>query len=116
MNYIEVSPDTIPQKEIKQTQAVIDWGNGPDENHELQPLAPNLEGGTTSSFHITTPSSPEPAKKKTKQAGPITRPKKSKEKKQAEKDAAEAAYAAMEKEELVRIAPKELPRKEAIKR
>jgi DNA helicase INO80 len=105
------------QKKIKQTQATIDRGNGPDEMHEPTPLAPNLEGGTTSTFHITTPASPEPPKKKNKQqAGPVTRPKKSKEKKQAEKDAAEAAYAAMEKEELVRIAPKELPRKEAIKR
>jgi hypothetical protein len=105
------------QKKIKQIQAMINQDNSPDEIHELQPLVPNLEGGTTSSFHITTPASPEPAKKKTKkQAGPVTRPKKSKEKKQAEKDAAEAAYAAMEKEALVRIVPKELPRKEAIKR
>jgi DNA helicase INO80 len=105
------------QKKIKQTQATIDRGNGADEIHEPTAPAPNLEGGTTSTFHITTPASPEPSKKKSKQqAGPVTRPKKSKEKKQAEKDAAEAAYAAMEKEELVRIAPKELPRKEAIKR
>src|SRR5205823_435184 len=87
------------------------------EIHELTALAPNLEGGTISTFHITAPVSPEPSKKKSKQqAGPVTRPKKSKEKKQAEKDAAEAAYAAMEKEEPVRIAPKEFPRKEAIKR
>src|SRR5436305_3662213 len=43
------------QKKIKQTQALIDWSNGPDEIHELQPLAPNLEDGITSSFHITTP-------------------------------------------------------------
>ena len=87
------------------------------EISEVTPLPPNLEGGTTSTFLVATPASPEPPKKKSKlHTRPVTRPKKSKEKKQAEKEKAEAAYAAMEKEELVRIAPKMDPRKEAIKK
>jgi chromatin-remodeling ATPase INO80 len=104
------------QKKINQTQRALDRGNLPDEISEVTPLAPNYEGGTTSSFHVASQASPEPPKKKAKTNGPVTRPKKSKEKKQAEKDAAEAAYAAMEREELVRIAPKQDPRKEAIKK
>ena len=104
------------QKKINQTQKVLERGNLPDEISEVTPMAPNYEGGTTSSFHLAAQASPEPPKKKAKQSGPSTRPKKSKEKKQAEKDAAEAAYAAMEREELVRIAPKLDPRKEAIKK
>lgn len=104
------------QKKINQTQKVLERGNLPDEISEVTPLAPNYEGGTTSSFHLAAQASPEPPKKKAKHSGPSTRPKKSKEKKQAEKDAAEAAYAAMEREELVRIAPKVDPRKEAIKK
>lgn len=101
------------QKKIDQAQRVLERGNIPDEISEVTPLAPNYEGGTTSSFHVAAQASPEPPKKKAKHNGPVTRPKKSKEKKQAEKDAAEAAYAA---EELVRIAPKQDPRKETIKK
>jgi chromatin-remodeling ATPase INO80 len=104
------------QKKINQTQRALERGNLPDEISEVTPLAPNYEGGTTSTFHIAAQASPEPTKKKAKHNGPVTRPKKSKEKKQAEKDAAEAAYAAMEREELVRIAPKQDPRKESIKK
>ena len=103
-------------KKIRQTQA-LERGERLEELPEANSQAPNLEGGITSTFHIQTPASPEPLKRKGKpQAGPVTRPKKSKEKKQAEKDAAEAAYAEMEKEQLVRIAPKEDPRREAIKK
>jgi chromatin-remodeling ATPase INO80 len=104
------------QKKIKQTQRALERGKLPDEISEVTPLAPNYEGGTTSSFHLAAQASPEPPKKKARPNGPVTRPKKSKEKKQAEKDAAEAAYAAMEREELVRIAPKQDPRKESIKK
>lgn len=103
------------QKKIKTTKRALERGNAPDEISEVTPLAPNLEGGTTSSFHIGRGTSP-PARRKSGRAGPVTRPKKSKEKKQAEKEAAEAAYAAMEKEELVPIAPKEDPRKETLKK
>ncbi|NJR31500.1 DEAD/DEAH box helicase family protein [bacterium] len=104
------------QKKINQTQRALERGNVPDEISEVTPVAPNLEGGTTSSFLVASQASPEPTKKKSRSNGPVTRPKKSKEKKKAEKDAAEAAYAAMEREELVRIAPKQEPRKEAIKK
>jgi chromatin-remodeling ATPase INO80 len=104
------------QKKINQTQRALERGNLPDEISEVTPVAPNYGGGTTSSFHVAAQASPEPPKKKAKHNGPVTRPKKSKEKKQAEIDAAEAAYAAMEREELVRIAPKQDPRKEAIKK
>ncbi|KAL9624599.1 MAG: hypothetical protein Q9160_001264 [Pyrenula sp. 1 TL-2023] len=105
-------------KKIRSTKRALERGNAPEEISEVPPLAPNLEGGTTSSFHIGKTASPEPPKKKQKQqTGPVTRPKKSKEKKQAEKEAAEAAYAAMEKEEpLIRIAPKEEPRRDSIKK
>jgi len=41
------------QKKIKLAQAAMDQGNGPDEIHELTPLSPNLEGGTTLSRIIT---------------------------------------------------------------
>lgn len=104
------------QKKIKTTKRALERGDAPDEISEVTPLAPNLEGGTTSSFHVGNHASPEPLKKKPNRGGPTTRPKKSKEKKQAEKDAAEAAFAAMEKEEFARIAPKENPRKETLKK
>lgn len=104
------------QKKIKTTKRALERGNAADEISEVTPLAPNLEGGTTSSFHIGRGTSPPAGRRKSGRAGPVTRPKKSKEKKQAEKDAAEAAYAAMENEELVPIAPKEDPRKESLKK
>lgn len=103
------------QKKIRQTKKVLEKGNTSDEISEVTPLAPNLEGGTTGSFHIGKDTLP-PTKRKPPRGGPVTRPKKSKEKKQAEKAAAEAAYAAMEREELVPIAPKEDVRKESLKK
>ncbi|WEW56561.1 Putative DNA helicase ino80 [Emydomyces testavorans] len=101
------------KKKIKDTTLALERGEASQEISEVNPLAPNLEGGTTSSFHIRT-KSPPPKKKATKSTS--SRPKKSKEKKQAEKDAAEAAFAAMENEELVPLAPKEEPRKAAVKK
>ncbi|KAJ9196358.1 hypothetical protein DTO271D3_852 [Paecilomyces variotii] len=103
------------QKKIRTTKRALEKGTAADEISEVTPLAPNLEGGTTSSFHISRGSSP-PSRRKSGRIGTSSRPKKSKEKKQAEKDAAEAAYAAMEKDELVPIAPKEDPRKESLKK
>ena len=104
-------------KKIKQTQAALERGNGPDEISEVPPPAPNLEGGTTSTFHVATPISPEPPKKSKKQSGTSgIRPKKSKQQKQAEKDRAEAGQLALEEDKLIRIAPKEDPRKEATKK
>lgn len=69
------------------------------------PLAPNMEGGIMSSFQMGD-EAPEPPKKKTRVGGRL---KKSKEQKQAEKDTAAAAHAAMERErgdDLVPLAPK----------
>lgn len=103
------------QKKIRTTKRALEKGTAADEISEVTPLAPNLEGGTTSSFHISRGSTP-PSRRKSGRLGTSTRPKKSKEKKQAEKDAAEAAYAAMEKDELVPIAPKEDLRKESLKK
>ncbi|CAI7579604.1 unnamed protein product [Penicillium pancosmium] len=77
------------QKKIKSTKRALEGGNAQDELGEVTPLAPNLEGGTTSSFHIGRSS---PSRRRSGRAGATSRPKKSKEQKQAEKDAAEAAY------------------------
>lgn len=98
------------ERKMKTTKRILERGDIPEEIREVTPLAPNLEGGTMSTFQSGLNPSPEPPKKK--QKGQSTRPKKTKEKKQAEKDAAEAAYAAMEKDELVPIAPKEEFRRE----
>lgn len=98
------------EKKAKSTKQILERGDLPEEIREVTPMAPNLEGGTMSTFQTGNNPSPEPQKKKVK--GPSQRPKKTKEKKQAEKDAAEAAYAAMERDELVLIAPKEENRKE----
>lgn len=103
------------RKKIKTTKRAMEQGNGPDEISEVTPLAPNLEGGTTSSFHIANKSSPPP-KKRPGKSGSSNRPKKSKEKKQAEKDAAAAAYAAMENDEPIPIAPKDDAQKDGTKK
>lgn len=103
------------QKKIKTTKRTLERGNAPDEISEVTPLAPNLEGGTTSSFHVANKSSPPP-KKRPGKSGSSNRPKKSKEKKQAEKDAAAAAYAAMENDEPIPIAPKDDAEKDASKK
>lgn len=102
------------EKKAKSTKQILERGDLPEEIREVTPMAPNLEGGTMSTFQTGNNPSSEPPKKKMK--GPSIRPKKTKEKKQAEKDAAEAAYAAMERDELVLIAPKEENRRETLVR
>ena len=94
-------------KKFKTTKRALDIGDTADDIGEVSPMAINLEGGTMSTFHSgVNGASPEPPRKK--QKGTTTRLKKSKEKKQAEKDKAEAAWLAHEKEEqLVPLAPKE---------
>lgn len=79
------------------------------EDMEVPAPAPNYDGGITSSFQLDTPEPGEPPKKRSKKepGAPSARLKKSKEKKQAEKDAAQAAYDAMERDALINIAPKE---------
>jgi chromatin-remodeling ATPase INO80 len=89
---------------------------GVPDDLDVPPLAPNYEGGMTSTFPVGSPEPEEPPKKRPKQgAGPSIRPKKSKEKKQAEKDAAEAAYAAMERDSMVPLAPKEEERRDVMR-
>ena len=85
------------RKKIKHTKHVLETGSAPQEISEVAPLSPNLEGGTTGSFH--TRDKPSPNKKRPSKGSSAARPKKTKEQKQAEKDAAEAAYAAMEGDE-----------------
>lgn len=104
------------QKKIKSTKRALEGATAPEEISEVPPLAPNLEGGTTSSFHIGRSS---PSRRKSNRGGPATsRPKKSKEQKQAEKDAAEAAYAAMENDEPLPLSLAHLddPRMESLKK
>ena len=107
-------------KKLKTTKRILEQGDLPEEIREVTPLAPNLEGGTMGSFPSGSVISPDPPRKKVK--GPTVRPKKSKEKKQAEKDAAEAGWAAgwtgtqRNSDDLVLIAPKEEQRRETLMR
>ncbi|KAL4890466.1 putative DNA helicase ino80 [Aspergillus ambiguus] len=91
------------QRKIKTTKRALEGITAPEEIGEVTPLAPNLEGGTTSSFHIGR----SPSRRKSGRGGPVTRPKKSKEQKQAEKHAAEAAYAALENDDSYSLASKD---------
>lgn len=93
-------------KKVITTQRILERADGSEGIREVTPLPHNLEGGTMTTFQSATNASPEPPRKKTKGA-PTTRPKKSKEKKRAEKESAEAGYAAMQRDELVMIAPKD---------
>lgn len=102
------------EKKVKTTKRILERAEVPEGIRDVTPLAPNLEGGIMGTFQSANNASPEPPKKKAK--GATTRPKKSKEKKQAEKDAAEAGYAAMQRDELVLIAPKDENRRETLMR
>ncbi|KXX77613.1 putative DNA helicase ino80 [Madurella mycetomatis] len=90
-------------KKVQQTKYILQKGfKGPARN--LGPIEPNLEGGTMATFQAE---NMEPGKTKGKgRAG--GRLKKSKEQKQAEKDSAEAAQAALD-------AGEELPSREETK-
>ena len=105
------------EKKAKSTKRILEIGDAPEEIREVTPMTLNLEGGTMGAFQTGTHVSPEPPKKR-QAKGPAIRPKKSKEKKQAEKDAAEAGYAAMQQGELnlPHIAPKEESRRETLMR
>ncbi|MCJ1318380.1 putative DNA helicase ino80 [Xylographa vitiligo] len=102
------------EKKVKSTKRNLDTGDIAESIREVTPVALNLEGGTMSTFQTSTHMSPEPPRKRAK--GPTIRPKKSKEKKQAEIHAAEAAYAEMERGDPVLIAPKEENRRETLMR
>ncbi|KAJ9611550.1 putative DNA helicase ino80 [Cladophialophora chaetospira] len=96
------------ETKIRQTIARNEEGPVP-EDMEVPAPAPNYDGGITSSFQLDTPEPGEPPKKRSKKEHgvPSARPKKSKQQKQAEKDAAQAAHDAMERDALINIAPKE---------
>ncbi len=96
------------EAKIRQTIARNEEGPAP-EDMEVPAPAPNYDGGITSSFQLDTPEPGEPPKKRAKKEPgvPSARPKKSKQQKQAEKDSAQAAHDAMEREALINIAPKE---------
>ncbi|KAG4424987.1 putative DNA helicase ino80 [Cadophora malorum] len=78
------------EKKALQTKAILERGDKASDLRAVSPLEPNLVGGIMSTF----PTADEPAKTKSKRGG--ARPKKSKEQKQAEKDSAEAAQAAID--------------------
>ncbi|MCJ1306919.1 putative DNA helicase ino80 [Agyrium rufum] len=104
------------ERKAKSTKRILEVGETIDDIGEVTPLSLNLEGGTTSEFQIAPNASPEPPKKKAAR-GSGTRLKKSKEKKQAEKDAAEAAFKAQAQDDqsLPTLAPKaEGSRKDAL--
>lgn len=102
------------EKKVKATNQLLQGGTPSKDIREVTPLAPNLEGGTMTTFQMTDDLPRDTTKKKGRTG---TRPRKSKEQKQAEKDAAAAAQAAIERgDELPTIAPKEEARVEGTKR
>ena len=101
------------EKKVRSTKRILDTGELAEGIREVTPLALNLEGGTMSTFQAGNNLSPDPPRKKAKTT---TRPKKSKEKKQAEILAAETAFADMERGSPVLIAPKEENRRETLMR
>ena len=91
---------------MKQTKDLLEGNTPADEPTELS-LLQDHDDGVASSLPAGSPEPGEPPRKRVKsQGGPSSRLKKTKAKKQAEKDAAEAAYAAMERDIPVTIAPK----------
>jgi DNA helicase INO80 len=79
------------EKKAQQTKIILARGDKGPEIRAVSPLEPNFSGGMMSTF---TAVDPEPTKPKNKRGGPRLR--KSKEQKQAEKDSAEAAQAAID--------------------
>lgn len=79
------------EKKVQHTKSILARGDRPPEIRAVSPIEPNLIGGAMSSF----PTVEEP--KRSRRGG--ARPRKSKEQKQAEKDSAEAAQAAIDKGE-----------------
>ncbi|KAJ4303050.1 putative DNA helicase ino80 [Kalmusia sp. IMI 367209] len=100
------------ERKAKTTSQLLQ-GNAPSKDfREVTPHAPNFEGGTMSSFQA----SDELLGGKRKGARSGGRLKKSKEQKQAEKDAAAAGQAALDRgDDLPPIAPREEARLEALK-
>jgi DNA helicase INO80 len=100
------------ERKAKTTSQLLQ-GNAPSKDfREVTPHAPNFEGGTMSSFQAS--DDLLGGKRKGGRSG--GRLKKSKEQKQAEKDAAAAGQAALDRgEELLPIAPREGARLDALR-
>jgi len=82
------------EKKAQQTKIILARGEKGPEIRAVSPLEPNFSGGMMSTFTTVDPDQPK-AKSKRAAAG-TGRLRKSKEQKQAEKDAAEAAQAAID--------------------
>ncbi|KAF2115059.1 SNF2 family N-terminal domain-containing protein [Lophiotrema nucula] len=102
------------EKKAKTTNQLLQ-GNAPNKDiREVTPHAPNFEGGTLSSFQVSDDLGPYGGRRKGGRSG--GRLKKSKEQKQAEKDAAAAGQAALDRgDDLPNIAPREEARLDALK-
>ncbi|KAF2095126.1 hypothetical protein NA57DRAFT_44988, partial [Rhizodiscina lignyota] len=103
------------EKKFRQTNILLQGGTPSKEIREVTPLGPNMEGGMMGSFQmeegavsgVGTPGGKVDKRKK----GASNRLRKTKEQKQAEKDAAAAAQMAIDRgEDLPLIAPKEMER------
>ncbi|KAF2404778.1 SNF2 family DNA-dependent ATPase domain-containing protein [Trichodelitschia bisporula] len=101
------------EKKLRITTKLLQGETPNKELLEVTPHGPNLEGGTMSTFQAS--DEPKEAPRRGRAGRQSTRPRKSKEQKQAEKDAAAAAQAALDRgEELPPIAPKESARLERL--
>jgi DNA helicase INO80 len=100
------------ERKAKTTSQLLQ-GNAPSKDfREVTPHAPNFEGGTMSSFQASD-DLPGGKRKGARSGGRL---KKSKEQKQAEKDAAAAGQAALDRgDELPPIAPREVARLDALR-
>jgi DNA helicase INO80 len=101
-------------KKTRYTSQLLQGGTPSKDIREVTPHGPNLEGGMMNTFHVEdTPRGSQ--KGRTGRMG--TRPRKSKEQKQAEKDQAARAQAALERgDDLPMIAPREGARLERLER
>jgi DNA helicase INO80 len=101
------------EKKAKTTSQLLQ-GNAPNKDiREVTPHAPNFEGGTMSTFQASEDFLAQGRKKGARNGARL---KKSKEQKQAEKDAAAAGQAAIDRgDDLPIIAPREEARLEALK-
>jgi chromatin-remodeling ATPase INO80 len=103
------------ERKSKTAEALLHGGTPSKELRDSTPHA-NLEGGIMGTIHMSDDAPRESIGKRGSRGGRwATRPRKSKEQKQMEKDQAAAAHAALERgEELPPIAPKEAMRLEAL--
>jgi DNA helicase INO80 len=100
------------EKKMRHTASLLSGVDVSKELRDVTPQGPNLEGGVMGSFQAGDEGK---SKSKTGGARMSTRPRKSKEQKQAEKDAAAAAQAAIERgEDLPTITPKKAERLEKL--